>query len=79
VPSVLRLDYGDNRAAWRVTILRGAAGLVKRPSTQPLSLDSCVSTLLGHAKLSTAQIYFRVSVGRMMQPYRPAQPHARVA
>jgi site-specific recombinase XerD len=36
-----------------------------------------VATFLGHAKLSTAQIYPRVSVGRMMQTYRSAHPHAR--
>jgi hypothetical protein len=30
-----------------------------------------------HARLSTAQIYTRVSVGRMMQTYNAAHPHAR--
>jgi hypothetical protein len=33
-----------------------------------------IATLLGHAKLSTAQIYTRVSVGRMMQTYNAAHP-----
>jgi integrase/recombinase XerC len=37
-----------------------------------------IATLLGHAKLSTAQIYTRVSVGRMMQTYNRAHPHAKL-
>lgn len=36
-----------------------------------------VSKLLGHAKLSTTQIYTRVSVGRMMRSYRTAHPHCQ--
>jgi hypothetical protein len=32
---------------------------------------------LGHPKLSTAQIYTRVWVGRMMETYRKAHPHPR--
>jgi integrase/recombinase XerC len=35
-----------------------------------------VATLLGHAKLSTAQIYSRVSAGRMMDVYSRSHPHA---
>jgi len=35
-----------------------------------------ISRLLGEAKLSTAQIYTRVSVGRMMEVYKRAHPHA---
>jgi hypothetical protein len=33
-------------------------------------------TFLGHTRLSTAQIYTRVSVGRMMQTYNQAHPHS---
>ena len=36
-----------------------------------------VARLLGHAQLGTAQIYTRVSTGRMMDVYRKAHPHAR--
>jgi integrase/recombinase XerC len=36
-----------------------------------------IAALLGHAKLSTAQMYTRVSVGRMMQTYNMAHPHAK--
>jgi integrase/recombinase XerC len=35
-----------------------------------------VAMFLGHARLSTAQIYTRISVGRMMETYRKAHPHA---
>ena len=35
-------------------------------------------SLLGHARLSTAQIYTRVSVGRMMRTYNKAHPQAEV-
>jgi site-specific recombinase XerD len=33
-----------------------------------------VATFLGHAKLATAQIYTRVSIGRMIETYRAAFP-----
>lgn len=37
-----------------------------------------IATLLGHSRLSTAQIYTRCSVSRMMQSYNSAHPHARI-
>jgi site-specific recombinase XerC len=37
-----------------------------------------VASLLGHARLS-AQIYTRVSVGRMMDTYNRAHPHAKAS
>jgi integrase/recombinase XerC len=35
-----------------------------------------IASMLGHVKLSTSQIYTRVSVGRMMQTFNNAHPHA---
>lgn len=35
-----------------------------------------IAAMLGHAKLSTSQVYTRVSSGRMMQAYNAAHPHA---
>ncbi|MFZ0824036.1 MAG: tyrosine-type recombinase/integrase [Terriglobales bacterium] len=40
------------------------------------SLQS-VSVLLGHAKISTTQIYTRVSTGRLKRSYDAAHPHAQ--
>jgi len=37
-----------------------------------------VASLLSHVRLSTAQIYTRVSVGRMMKTYNAAHPHTRL-
>jgi integrase/recombinase XerC len=36
-----------------------------------------ISVLLGHARLSTAALYTRVSIGRMMRTYNAAHPHAQ--
>jgi len=36
-----------------------------------------VAAMLGHARLSTAEIYTRVSPVRMMDVYRKSHPHAR--
>ena len=59
---------------WHPHLLRHACGTHMHDHNAPLQF---VGTFLGHAKLSTAQIYTRVSVGRMMQTYRAAHPHAK--
>lgn len=65
---------GLNREKWHPHLLRHACGTHMHDHNAPLQF---VGTFLGHARLSTAQIYTRVSVGRMMQTYRAAHPHAR--
>jgi integrase/recombinase XerC len=58
---------------WHPHLLRHCCGTHMHDHNAPLQ---AVASFLGHAKLSTAQIYTRVSVGRMMQTYRAAHPHA---
>jgi len=65
---------GLNPAKWHPHLLRHACGTHMHDHEAPLQ---AVATFLGHARLSTAQIYTRVSVGRMMQTYNKAHPHAR--
>jgi integrase/recombinase XerC len=65
---------GLDKTKWHPHLLRHACGTHMHDHNAPLQ---AVATFLGHAKLSTAQIYTRVSVGRMMQTYRAAHPHAR--
>lgn len=60
---------------WHPHLLRHACGTHMHDHEASLQ---AVAVLLGHARLSTAQIYTRVSVGRMMQTYNRAHPHARV-
>lgn len=57
-----------------IWLLRHACGIHMHDHNAPLQ---AVGAFLGHAKLSTAQIYTRVSVSRMMQTYNFAHPHAR--
>jgi integrase/recombinase XerC len=59
-------------AKWHPHLLRHACGTHMHDHNAPLQ---AVGTFLGHAKLSTAQIYTRVSIGRMMQTYRGTHPH----
>lgn len=83
--SVERLDVRNvHRTVKQVAIAKGL------PPYHPHTLRRCCAThmhdhgapiqatgaMLGHARLSTAQIYTRVSVGRMMETYRKAHPHA---
>jgi integrase/recombinase XerC len=58
---------------WHPHLLRHCCGTHMHDHEAPLQ---AVATFLGHARLSTAQIYTRVSVGRMMQTYNRAHPHA---
>lgn len=60
---------------WHPHLLRHACATHMHDHEAPLQ---AVAALLGHARLATAQIYTRVSVGRMMQTYNAAHPHARV-
>jgi integrase/recombinase XerC len=64
---------GLDPAKWHPHLLRHACATHSHDHNAPLQW---VATFLGHARLSTAQIYTRVSVGRMMQTYRAAHPHA---
>src|ERR1700686_504424 len=57
---------GLNPAKWHPHLLRHACGTHMHDHDAPLQ---GVATFLGHSRLSTAQIYTRVSVGRMMQTY----------
>jgi site-specific recombinase XerD len=67
---------GFSPEKWHPHLLRHACGTHMHDHDAPLQ---AVASLLGHARLSTAQIYTRVSVGRMMKTYNAAHPHARVA
>jgi site-specific recombinase XerD len=84
--SVERLDV---RSIGRV--LKKVCALKKLPPYHPHQLrHACathmhdhgapiqaVAAMLGHARLSTAQIYTRVSPVGMMDVYRKSHPHAR--
>ena len=59
---------------WHPHLLRHAMATHMCDRGAPLQ---AVSQLLGHAKLSTTQVYTRVSVGRMMRTFRAAHPHAQ--
>jgi len=58
---------------WHPHLLRHA--MATHMCDHGASLQS-VSTLLGHAKLSTTQLYTRVSIGRLRRSYDAAHPHA---
>jgi integrase/recombinase XerC len=64
---------GFDPAKWHPHLLRHACGTHCHDNGMPLQ---AVAQMLGHARLSTAQIYTRVSVGRMMETYKLAHPHA---
>jgi integrase/recombinase XerC len=65
---------GFDPKKWHPHLLRHAAAT--HLCDHGASLQS-VSTLLGHAKLSTTQIYTRVSSGRLRRSYDAAHPHAK--
>lgn len=64
---------GLDPAKWHPHLLRHACGTHMHDHNAPLQ---GIATFLGHARLSTAQIYTRVSVGRMMHTYNRTHPHA---
>lgn len=59
--------------AYNPHALRHACGTHMHDHGAPLQM---VATFLGHSRLSTAQIYTRVSTGRMLDVYRGAHPDA---
>jgi integrase/recombinase XerC len=63
-----------NLPAYHPHLLRHACGTHMHDNGASLQ---AISTLLGHEKLSTTQIYTRVSVSRMKAVYDRAHPHAR--
>jgi integrase/recombinase XerC len=65
---------GLDSKKWHPHLLRHAAAT--HMCDHGASLQS-VSTLLGHAKLSTTEIYTRVSTGRLRRSYDAAHPHAK--
>lgn len=66
-------ERGFNPEKWHPHLLRHACGTHCHDRGMTLQ---AVAQLLGHARLATAQIYTRVSTGRMMDVYRRAHPHA---
>jgi integrase/recombinase XerC len=65
--------HGLDPKKWHPHLLRHACATHMHDNGAPLQ---AIATLLGHSKLTTAQIYTRVSVGRMMRTFKQAHPHA---
>lgn len=65
---------GLDPVRWHPHLLRHACATHMHDHDAPLQ---AVAALLGHARLSTSQVYTRVSIGRMMQTYNRAHPHAK--
>ena len=67
---------GLDPAKWHPHLLRHACGTHMHDHDAPLQ---GVATFLGHARLSAAQMYTRVSVVRMMHTYNQAHPQQMAA
>jgi len=78
VRSIHRIVSGTAKAkglpAFHPHQLRHACATHMHDHGAPLQ---AVATMLGHARLSTTQIYTRVSTGRMMDVFRRAHPHSK--
>ncbi len=66
-------EKGLDPGKWHPHLLRHACGTHMHDHNAPLQ---GVATFLGHARLSTAQIYTRVSIARMMHTYNRTHPQA---
>lgn len=68
--------HGLDPKKWHPHLLRHACATHMHDHGAPLQ---AIAILLGHSKLTTAQLYTRVSVGRMMRTFKQTHPHAHAA
>jgi integrase/recombinase XerD len=79
----------SRQSAWEVVVLAGRAARIESPLSPHVLRHSCathlldhgadlrtVQELLGHASISTTQVYTKVSQERLLEVYRAAHPRA---